>query len=126
MTGDDFRALLDQLATDWRAGDAAAVAAAFAPDVRYQDPLRYRFDRREDLLPFFEPPEGGHDVIWHRSIWDDSAQTGVAEYTYTGHHRYHGAVIVVVGGDGRIRDWREWQHLDDARDWSALLDGEPR
>jgi hypothetical protein len=123
MTRDDFIGLLDRLGAGWAAGDAAAVAAAFAADVVYGDPTRYRFTRNEDLVPFFEPPPDGHHVEWHRVIYDEAAQTGAAEYTYDGHHRYHGAVLVEIDDTGLIRAWREWQHLDDERDWPTFIAG---
>lgn len=125
MTRDEFHALLDRAATGWSEGDAAAVADCFAEDVDYLDPYRYRFTRRVDLLPFFEPPPGGHHVTWHTVIWDEVAREGAVEYTYQGHHRYHGAAIVRVDADGRIARWREWQHLDDDLDWSARTAGSP-
>jgi SnoaL-like domain len=123
MTRDELQALLDRAAAGWASGDAAAVGDCFAQDVDYGDPYLYRFDRREDLLPFFEPPPGGHHVTWHTVIWDDEAQTGVVEYTYVGHHRYHGAAIVRPDAEGLIALWREWQHLDDELDWDARLRG---
>ena len=123
MTRDEFRAVLDRAAAGWAAGDAAAVADCFAEDVAYLDPFRYRFDRRADLLPFFEPPPGGQRVTWHTVIWDDDAQTGAVEYSYEGHHRYHGTAIVRPDTDGRIALWREWQHLDDAQDWESRILG---
>jgi catechol 2,3-dioxygenase-like lactoylglutathione lyase family enzyme len=123
VTRDDLVAVLERAAAGWRDGDAAAVADAFAADVEYLDPFLYRFARREDLLPFFEPPPGGHHVTWHQVLWDDTAQTGVVEYTYEGHHRYHGAAIVRLADDGRIALWREWQHQDDAMDWDTRLQG---
>jgi catechol 2,3-dioxygenase-like lactoylglutathione lyase family enzyme len=125
MTRDDLRAILDRAAAGWADGDAAAVADCFAADVEYLDPFLYRFTRRDDLLPFFEPPPDGHHVTWHTVIWDDEAQTGVVEYTYEGHHRYHGAAVIRLDADGRIALWREWQHLDDALDWDARLGGPP-
>lgn len=125
MTRDDLRVVLDRAAAGWAAGDAAAVADCFAADVEYLDPFLYRFTRRDDLLPFFEPPPGGHHVTWHSVVWDDEEQVGVVEYTYEGHHRYHGAAVVRLDADGRVALWREWQHLDDALDWDARLGGPP-
>lgn len=125
MTRDDLRVVLDRAAAGWAAGDAAAVADCFAEDVEYLDPFLYRFTRRDDLLPFFEPPPGGHHVTWHTVLWDDDVQTGVVEYTYEGHHRYHGAAVIRLDVAGRIALWREWQHLDDALDWDARLGGPP-
>jgi hypothetical protein len=121
VTRDDLVAALDRAAAGWAAGDAAAVGDAFAEDLVYVDPYRYRFERRADLLPFFEPPPSGHHVTWHTIVWDDAAQTGAVEYTYEGHHRYHGAAFVRLDADGRIVLWREWQHQDDDRDWDAVI-----
>ena len=123
MTRDDLIAVLERAAAGWRDGDASAVGDAFAIDVEYSDPYLYRFSRREDLLPFFEPPPGGHHVTWHQVLWDDVTQRGAVEYTYEGDHRYHGAAIVALDGGGRIELWREWQHLDDAMTWEERLAG---
>lgn len=123
MSRQAFLAALDGAAAGWRDGDAAAAADCFADDVEYLDPYGYRFTRRADLLPFFEPPPGGHHVVWHTVIWDEVAETGAVEYTYEGHHRYHGTAIVRLDGDGRIALWREWQHRDDDLDWDARVAG---
>lgn len=123
MTRAGLLALLDRATAGWNGGDAAMVADCFAADVDYADPFRYRFTRRADLLPFFEPPTGGHHVTWHQVLWDEEAQTGVVEYTYEGDHRYHGAAIVRLDADGRIALWREWQHQDDELDWDSRLRG---
>ncbi|MEJ7749610.1 MAG: VOC family protein [Candidatus Limnocylindrales bacterium] len=125
MTRAALEAVLARAAAGWREGDAAAVADCFAVDVEYTDPVRYRFDRRDQLVPFFEPPPGGHDVTWHAILWDEAAGTGAVEYTYEGHHRYHGAAIVGLNGEGRIALWREWQHLADDRDWTSMIAGPP-
>ena len=123
MNREEFAALADRYAAGLATGDAGAAAACFAVDVDYADPLRYRFTRRDDLVPFFEAPPGGHRVTWHRVLFDEAAQAGLLEYTYEGHHRYHGVAIVEVGPDALIHRWREWQHVDDARDWPAFLAG---
>ena len=125
MTRAEFVALLDRLAVGWAAGDAEAVVAEFAEDVRYGDPTRYRFEASSDLVPFFEPPPAGHSVIWHRWLFDEAAQSGAAEYTYEGHRRYHGAALVEIDGDGKIVDWREWQHVSEL-DWDHFVAGPER
>jgi hypothetical protein len=122
VTRAEFAALLDRLGVGWAAGDPEAVAAEFAENVRYGDPTRYRFESRSGLVPFFEPPPGGQSVVWHRWLFDEAAQSGVAEYTYEGHSRYHGAVLVVIGDDGRIAHWREWQHIS-GLDWDEFIAG---
>jgi hypothetical protein len=118
-----FLALMTRLGEAWTSGDAAGAAACFAERVDYADPTRYRFTSREELRPFFEPPPGGHATSWHRVLFDERAQTGVVEYTYRGHHQYHGAALVEIDGDGLIAGWREWQHLEDEVGWSAFIAG---
>ncbi len=120
MNRGEFRDLLERMAAGWNSGDAEAVADCFAEDVSYADPTRYSFSSREELLPFFEPPEGGSQrVVWHRILSDEAEQAGAAEYTYEGHHGYHGAVIATVR-DGRVLHWREWQHTSDL-DWEEFV-----
>ncbi len=112
------------MAGAWNAGDPAAVGHCFAERLSYSDPTRYSFTAHDELLPFFEPPEGGtHSVVRHRILFDEVEQTGAAEYTYEGHHRYHGAVIARVEDD-RVVHWREWQHVSE-RDWAEFV-GEER
>lgn len=125
MTRKRLLDILDRAAAGWAAGDAAAVADCFAEELDYRDPYRYRFRRRDELLPFFEPPPGGHHVTWHTTVWDDVAGLGAVEYTYEGRHRYHGTAIVGLDADGRIDRWRAWQHLDDDLDWATRLQGPP-
>lgn len=121
---EEFRALLERMAEGWNGGDAEAVSACFAEELSYVDPTRYAFTRVEDLRPFFEPPEGGrHSVVWHTILFDEQAQSGAAEYTYTGHRRYHGAVLVRVA-KGVAVVWREWQHESD-REWHDFISGGP-
>jgi hypothetical protein len=122
LTRTEFGALLERLAVGWAGGDAEAVAAEFAGNVRYGDPTRYRFHGRSKLIPFFEPPPAGQSVVWHRWLFDEPAQSGVAEYTYEGHRRYHGAVLVEIDEAGRIADWREWQHVSEL-DWDRFVAG---
>jgi hypothetical protein len=118
-----FEVLIRRLGQAWASGSASDAAACFAELVDYADPLRYRFSSRAELEPFFGPGPRGHSIVWHRILFDELAQTGVVEYTYVGHHRYHGAAIVEIDGGGLISAWREWQHRDDERDWEAYLAG---
>ena len=123
MTSDEFAALISRLRDAWNAGSADGAAACFAERVDYADPTRYRFTSPGELVPFFEPPPGGHTTTWHRVLFDERLQTGAVEYTYAGHHRYHGAAFVEVDPGGLIRAWREYQHLDDERDFATYIGG---
>jgi hypothetical protein len=118
-----FQQLAERLGAAWTRGDATGAAACFNEAVDYADPRRYRFTSRDALEQFFDPGPEGHALTWHRILFDEAAQTGVLEYTYEGQHRYHGAAVAEVNEAGLICTWREWQHLDDARDWEAFLKG---
>ncbi len=116
MTSTEFRILLEALADGWRRRDYAAVASHFATDVQYGDPLRYQLDGRPALEAFFADDDGFEQhMAWHFILFDEAQQTGAAEYTYQGTHRYHGVALARVR-DGVITHWREYQHTD-AKAW---------
>ena len=64
-------------------------------------------------------PGNEQKTEWHTIIFDESIQTGAAEYTYEGTHRYHGVVLIRLK-DNKIFRWREYQHIDD-RDWQTFV-----
>lgn len=115
MTLDEFRSMLAALAAGWTSRDYEKVAAPFSPNVFYSDPLNYTFRDRESLLAFFQDDDGcAQHCEFHDLLFDESAQKGVAEYTYEGTHRYHGTVWIDLE-DGQISRWREYQHKDQRR-----------
>lgn len=116
MTKAEFKALLEELAVAWGRRDYLAAASVFADDVQYADPLRYRLKSRAELQAFFENDDGySQATVWHLIVFDEAQQSGAAEYTYQGTHRYHGTALIKVR-DGKISHWREYQHIDD-RAW---------
>ena len=116
LTSDDFHALLARFAALWAARDYATLVTLFAPDVHYADPLRYRLDGRDALLAFFaNDDDRPQRTQWHVAVFDAASQTGAAEYTYDGTHRYHGVALIRVA-NGLVTHWREYQHVD-AREW---------
>lgn len=120
LTTPEFRALLDRFAALWGAREYRMLVEHFAPDVHYADPLRYRLEGRAALFDFFDNDEGlPQSTVWHTTMFDEATQTGTAEYTYTGTHRYHGVAIVRLH-DGLVTHWREYQHVD-ARDWNDYV-----
>ena len=120
MKRNEFENLLRSLADAWSRRDYNAAAKVFAEDVRYGDPLRYSFSNRDQLQAFFEADEGyDQKTVWHTVIFDESNQTGAAEYTYEGTYLYHGVVLIRLK-DNKIWRWREYQHIDD-RDWQTFV-----
>src|SRR5687767_13968349 len=122
MTRAQFVQLLDRLGHAWTRRDYEAAAEVFALDVHYSDPTRYTLIGRPALLEYFRNDDGYEQrTVWHRVLFDEESQTGVAEYTYEGTHRYHGAVFVELNEVLIVR-WREYQHVD-ARDWDSFIAG---
>ena len=119
MTTSDFYELLRSLANGWTNRDYSAVAARFADEVFYSDPLNYTIRDRDSLLAFFEDDEGKpQSCTFHDHVFDETRQVGVAEYTYEGSFLYHGTVWIVLKDDKIVR-WREYQHRTD-RDWKEF------
>ena len=121
MTRQEFEEMLQTLARGWAEKDYEKVASWFADDVRYLDPLRYRFGSRAELLEFFGGEAGEESTVWHNVVFDEERQLGAAEYTYQGTHRYHGTVWVQVRGN-LIARWREYQHVSDL-EWEGFWEG---
>src|SRR5215203_7409465 len=83
MTRDEFRQLLSSLSDGWANRRYGKVADHFADDIFYSDPKNYTFTNRESLQRFFEDDEGrDQSCTFHNTIFDESQQLGVAEYTY--------------------------------------------
>jgi hypothetical protein len=118
----EFKKLLNSLSDAWQRKDYQAAEDLFAEEIQYADPLRYALSGKTQLRAFFEADEGyPQRTVWHNMIFDEEQQTGVAEYTFDGTHRYHGAVIIKVQND-KITRWREYQHID-PRDWQDFISG---
>ncbi|HYN22088.1 MAG TPA: nuclear transport factor 2 family protein [Thermoanaerobaculia bacterium] len=121
MTRDEFEAMLQALAQGWAEKAYEKVASYYAEDLRYIDPLRYRFSSRTELLSFFSKEEAEESTVWHNILFDEERQLGAAEYTYEGKHRYHGTVLVKLR-DGKITHWREYQHTSEL-EWEDFWAG---
>ena len=122
MTHDGFASMLQTLGQAWTARDYEQAIRFFAADVHYGDPLRYTHKNRSDLLRFFQE-DGGYEqrTDWHNVVFDEDRQLGAAEYSYLGHHLYHGIVLIKVEND-KITRWREYQHISDAP-WEEFTAG---
>jgi hypothetical protein len=111
MKADEFRAMLDEMAADWTAGNYENVAARFASDIFYGDAVHYKIRNRDELLRFFRDDDGlPQRCRFHDAIFDESRQFGVAEYTYEGTRLYHGTVWIAIE-NGLISSWREYQYV---------------
>lgn len=111
MRVDEFRGMLDAMASSWTARDYEAVASCFQADLFYSDALNYEYHTHEKLLEFFRE-DGGFEQYcrFHNAVFDEERQLGVAEYTYRGHQTYFGTVWIEIV-DEKIKTWREYQYI---------------
>jgi SnoaL-like domain len=122
MTQNEFRQLLEAVATGWSTGDVTLATGCFTPDAIYTEPPRRRYFRgRDDLFYSF----GGENpapmsMSWHHVVFDEAAGIGAGEYTFTCERRYHGVVMVRVV-NGLIANWREYRYESEL-DWPAFCD----
>ena len=119
MQQSEFKALVDDLAEGWTNREYERVAEHFSGKVFYSDALHYSFRERDSLLRFFRDDDGKpQSCVFHDFVFDVERQVGVAEYSYSGTHQYHGTVWIELEGD-KIKRWREYQHRSD-RDWEEF------
>ncbi len=113
MKTNEFHHLLRGLCEAWKNRDYRTAVGFFSDEFFYSDGLNYCFDRKADLLKFFED-DGGHEqfCVFYNSLFDERKQLGVAEYTYIGTDSYHGTVWVKIDNN-KIVSWREYQHKTD-------------
>ena len=112
MTEEDFRALLERLATAWSTQDTELGLACFTDDASYSEPPDIQhYAGHDQLRPYFAALTPGTFMRFHTVAFDESALRGFGEYTF-GHERSetadHGVAVVEVA-DGRIAVWREYQ-----------------
>ena len=125
MTRDEFVALLERMKAATDENRADDLAACFAEDVDYSDPLRYHFRSRAELREFIDLPEEKLQwVTWHTIVFDEASQTGAVEYSYNETHLYHGLVLVTVA-NGLVTRWREYQHISE-HEFDAFVAGAAR
>ncbi len=106
-----FEILMKRVADAWAACDNGAAARCFTEYAVYMEPPdRQLFRGREQLAAYFSPLQRGTFLDFHGIWFDESSQTGAAEFTFgmEGAERAdHGVVVVTVAGE-RIATWREY------------------
>ncbi len=112
LTSSEFTKLLATLAGAWNSNNAKLAADYFTEDAKYSSPPNPRIRKgRQELFDFFGGEKGRPkpmSMLWHHIVFDESAQIGMAEYTFTYEIRTHGAVIVRIV-NGKIANWREYE-----------------
>src|SRR5262249_33809571 len=123
LTSDEFRALMDRLASSWNSNNAKRAAECFTADAVYSAPPSSRIHRgRQGLFEFFGGQNGRPrpmSMQWHHLLFDQANQIGAGEYTFTYEIRTHGMVIVRVVS-GKIANWREYEQ-ESPLEWETFV-----
>jgi len=123
LTWDEFRALMDRLASSWNSNNAKRAAECFTADAVYSAPPSSRTHRgRQELFEFFGGQNGRPrpmSMQWHHLLFDQANQIGAGEYTFTYEIRTHGMVIVRVVS-GKIANWREYEQ-ESPLEWETFV-----
>ncbi len=112
LSGEEFRALMDELAAAWNAGDADRAAARFAEDAVYVEPTGKKFHRGRDVLRDLfarTSRRAPMHITWRHVFFDEPTQTGAAEFDFSwGGHSLTGVTVVTLE-NGFVFRWREYQ-----------------
>ena len=123
LTWDEFRALMDRLASSWNSNNAKRAADCFTDDAVYSAPPSSRtHSGRHELFKFFGGQNGRPrpmSMQWHHLLFDQANQIGAGEYTFTYEIRTHGMVIVRVVS-GKIANWREYEQ-ESPLEWETFV-----
>lgn len=111
VSEEEFRELLDILASSWESQDAATAVQLFTQDALYMEPPDVQlFEGHDQLASYFGALEPGTRMRWHNVWFDPRSQVGVGEFTFgrSGAEESTHGVAVVTLRDGRIASWHEY------------------
>jgi ketosteroid isomerase-like protein len=124
ITTAQFKSLMQRVADGWNEGNAKKAADCYTEDALYTEPPdKQVYSGRKALYDFFggdTKPESPMKMTWHHLAFDEASQIGFGEYTFQMNSRYHGIVIVKIGG-GKITNWREYQSRSDL-EWKEFVE----
>lgn len=123
LTQQEFVELLQRLADGWNQGNAAQAASCFAQDALYTEPPdKQYYAGRDALYQFFGGANGRAgemNMVWHHIVFDETAQIGAGEFTFTYGETVHGVTMIKVR-DGLIGNWREYWYASELP-WDAFI-----
>ena len=123
LTSSEFTKLLATLAGAWNSNNARLAADCFNEDAKYSSPPNPRIRRgRPELFEFFGGEKGRPkpmSMLWHHIVFDESAQIGMGEYTFTYEIRTHGVSVIRIVG-GKIANWREYEQ-ESRLNWEEMI-----
>ena len=122
-----FQKLIGTLTEGWNANDARQAADCFTEDAMFSSPPNPQVRKgRQALFEFFGGEKGRPkpmSILWHHLVFDQAAQMGAGEYTFTYQIRTHGIAILRIV-NGKIANWREYE-IESAMNWEEMV-GENR
>lgn len=118
-----FKQLLITLSDGWNEGNSQKAANCFTEDAIYTEPPdKQVYKGRQELFEFFGGSKGRPGVMtmkWHHIVFDEEAQIGAAEFTFTYGSSVHGVTMIRIR-DGKISNWREYWY-ESPLDWNTFM-----
>ena len=112
MKAQDFRKLMERLATAWSTQDTELGLSCFTDDAVYMEPPDIQlYLGQEELRPYFAALTADTFMHFHHLMLDETGRIGAGEYSFgtaadpTADH----GVAVVELEEERIAFWREYQ-----------------
>ena len=113
MKAQDFRKLMERLATAWSTQDTELGLSCFTDDAVYMEPPDIQlYLGQEELRPYFAALSADTFMHFHDLMLDETGRIGAGEYSVRHRSRSHLAdhgVAVVELEEERIAFWREYQ-----------------
>lgn len=106
----EFKKLLNNVEYGWSNQDTPLALSSFSTDAVYMEPPNIQlYVGHKQLKPYFEALGPEHRMKFHNIWFDESSQTGAAEFTFSyGEKIADVGIIVVEIKDGKISSWREY------------------
>jgi hypothetical protein len=110
LNSDQFVDLMNTTAKGWSTQDVEMSLSCFAEDAIYMEPPSSQlYKGHVELRRFFKALNKSHSMTFHNLWFDEQAQSGVGEFTFSyGSDTASVGVVVVELSEGKISFWREY------------------
>lgn len=96
ISAERFVVVLKEISDGWQQGNAKRAADVFADDAIYEEPPRKQYYKSKAAIFEFFGGKKGFDrpmkMKWHNIAFNEKAQIGFGEYTFSMNKQYHGIV----------------------------------
>ena len=130
ITEKEFNLLMNNIAKGWSTQNTDLALNSFDKDAIYLEPPNVQYFRGHDQLrPYFDELTDNHIMIFHNLWFNQKAQSGAGEFTFSyGKEIADTGIVVVEIENGKIKVWREYHKKgpSDFKEFISIEDKEWR